>query len=61
MDCFYKGLSYRDIADYFKQFYSLELHPETILRWVLKFSEIMKNTLKLLIHKQVEYGMQTKP
>src|SRR3989344_9404015 len=46
MDCFYKGLSYRDIADQFKQFYGLDLHHETIRRWVLKFSQVMEKYAK---------------
>lgn len=41
MDCFYKGLSYRDIADQFKQFYNVNLHHETIRRWVLRFSKVL--------------------
>lgn len=51
MDCYYKGLSYRDIADQFKQFYGLDLHHETIRRWVLKFSEIMEKYSKTLTPK----------
>lgn len=51
MDCFYKGLSYRDIADQFKQFYGLNLHHETIRRWVLRFSEIMEKYSKTLTPK----------
>lgn len=46
MDCYYKGLSYRDIADQFKQFYNVDLHHETIRRWVLKFSKIMETYSK---------------
>lgn len=42
MDCYYKGLSYRDISDQFKQFYGLSLSHETIRNWVLRFSEIME-------------------
>ena len=41
MDCYYKGLSLRDIKDMFKQFYSLDLHHETIRRWTNRFTEIM--------------------
>lgn len=51
MDCYYKGLSYRDIADQFKQFYGLDLHHETIRRWILRFSEIMEKYSKTLIPK----------
>jgi len=49
MDCYYKGLSYRDISDQFKQFYNVSLHHETIRRWVLRFSKVLNeysNTIK---------------
>src|SRR3989344_7352191 len=48
MDCYYKGLSYRDISDQFKQFYGLDLHHETIRRWVLNFSKVMEKYSKTL-------------
>jgi len=51
MDCYYKGLSYRDIADQFKQFYGLSLSHETIRTWVLKFSKIMEKYSKTLTPK----------
>ena len=51
MDCYYKGLSYRDISDQFKQFYGLSLHHETIRRWILKFSEVMEKYSKTLTPK----------
>lgn len=39
MDLYYKGLSLRDIKDSVKQFFSVELHHETIRQYVLKFSK----------------------
>lgn len=42
MDCYYKGLSYRDISDQFKQFYNLDLHHETIRRWILNFGSLIE-------------------
>jgi len=51
MDCYYKGLSYRDISDQFKQFYNLDLHHETIRRWVLKFSQVMEKYAKTITPK----------
>jgi len=48
MDCYYKGLSYRDIADQFNQFYGIKLHHETIRRWVLRFSKSMDKYAKTL-------------
>ena len=53
MDCFYRGLSYRDISAQFKQFYNLDLHHETIRRWVLKFSEVMNKYAKTIQPKNV--------
>lgn len=51
MDCYYRGLSYRDISAQFKSFYGLSLHHETIRRWILKFSEIMEKYSKTLTPK----------
>ncbi|MBU0958181.1 MAG: DDE-type integrase/transposase/recombinase [Nanoarchaeota archaeon] len=48
MDCYYKGLSYRDIADQFSQFYGLKLSHVTIRDWVLKFSKIMNKYSKTI-------------
>lgn len=41
MDLYYKGLSLRDIQDTLKQFYKINLHHETIRRWIIKFSSKM--------------------
>lgn len=46
MDCYYRGLSYRDISEQFKQFYNLNLHHETIRRWILKFTKVMNKYSK---------------
>lgn len=51
MDCYFKGLSYRDISDQFKQFWGLDLHPETIRRWVLKFTKVINEYTKTLTPK----------
>lgn len=51
MDCYYKGLSYRDISDQFKQFYGLSLSHETIRNWVLRFTEVMEKYSKTLTPK----------
>ena len=42
MDSYYKGLSYRDISDQFKQFYGLSISHITIRNWVLRFSQLME-------------------
>lgn len=38
MDLYFKGLSLRDITDTLKQFYGMNLHHETIRRWIVKFT-----------------------
>ncbi|HLD15297.1 MAG TPA: DDE-type integrase/transposase/recombinase [Candidatus Nanoarchaeia archaeon] len=51
MDCYYKGLSYRDISDQFKQFYGLNISHVSIREWVLKFSKVMEKYSKTLTPK----------
>lgn len=53
MDCYYRGLSYRDISHQFKQFYNLNISHVTIREWVLKFSEIMEKYSET-IHPQIK-------
>ena len=48
MDCYYKGLSYRDISDQFKQFYDLSISHVAIRNWVLRFIEIMEEYSKTI-------------
>jgi len=42
MDCYYRGLSYRDISHQFNQFYGLKISHVTIREWVLRFSRVME-------------------
>jgi transposase-like protein len=42
MDCFYRGLSYRDISEQFNQFYGLKISHVTIREWILRFSEVIE-------------------
>lgn len=51
MDCYYKGLSYRDISDQFKQFYGMNISHVTIRNWVLRFSQVMEKYSKNLTPK----------
>lgn len=53
MDCFYRGLSYRDISAQFKQFYNLDISYVTIRNWVLKFSQVMNKYAKTIQPKEV--------
>ncbi|MBU1028202.1 MAG: DDE-type integrase/transposase/recombinase [Nanoarchaeota archaeon] len=48
MDCYYRGLSFRDIREQFKNFYGLKISHETIRNWVLKFSEVMEKYSKTI-------------
>ncbi|MBS3071971.1 DDE-type integrase/transposase/recombinase [Candidatus Pacearchaeota archaeon] len=48
MDCYYRGLSYRDISYQFKQFYGLNISHVTIREWVLRFSETMEKYSKTI-------------
>lgn len=48
MDCYYKGLSFRDISDQFKQFYNLSISHVSIRSWILKFSKILENYSKTI-------------
>ncbi len=48
MDCYFKGLSLRDISDQFKQFYGISIHHETIRRWILRFSKVLNEYAETL-------------
>lgn len=46
MDLYFKGLSYRKIADTLFQFYELEVHHETVRRWINKFMDAISRYVK---------------
>src|SRR3989338_4519851 len=48
MDCYYRGLSYRDISHQFNQFYGLKISHVTIREWVLRFSRVMEKYSKTI-------------
>ena len=48
MDCYYRGLSYRDISAQFNQFYGLKISHVTIREWVLKFSKVIEKYSKTI-------------
>lgn len=58
MDCYYKGLSLRDIQDTFKQFYCIRLHHETIRRWIMKFTEKINQYVETETAEQWLNGMK---
>ena len=43
MDLYFKGLSYRKIANTIYQFYDIKIHHETVRRWITTFMEKMNN------------------
>lgn len=54
LDLYFKGLSYRDITDTIFQFYGLELHHETVRRWITRFTQVMNNYVNKLTPKVSE-------
>jgi transposase-like protein len=48
MDLYFKGLSYRKIADTLFQFYDLEVHHETIRRWINTFMKAINKYVATL-------------
>ena len=43
MDMYFKGMSLRDIEDNFKQFHNINVHFDTIRRWIRKFTKVMND------------------
>ena len=41
LDLYFKGNSYRDVQDHFKQIYGFEVSQSTLYRWVVKYCRIM--------------------
>ena len=48
MDCYYRGLSYRDISAQFQSFYGLKISHVAIREWVLRFSEVLEKYSKTI-------------
>jgi len=48
MDCYYRGLSYRDISYQFQQFYGLKISYVTIREWILRFSKVLNEYSKTI-------------
>jgi len=46
LDLYFKGVSLRKITDHVKQFYGLKVHFSTILRWIQKYVQLMKEYVK---------------
>ncbi len=42
LDLYFKGISLRKVADHVKQFYSIEVTHVAIIKWIRKFSAVVK-------------------
>lgn len=42
IDLYMKGCSYRKIVDHLQQFYELKVNASTVLRWIQKYTNVMK-------------------
>lgn len=43
LDLYYKGLSLRKVCDHLKNFYGVRVTHPTILSWIRKYVETIKN------------------
>jgi len=61
MDLYFKGNSLRDIKDTIKQFYDIDLHHETIRRYILKFTNVINgytNNIKPKLSNKINVDEQ---
>jgi transposase-like protein len=42
MDLYFKGVSLRKISDHLKQFYGIKVHYSTVLRWIRKYINVVR-------------------
>lgn len=49
LDLYFKGISYRKIADHLKQFYDLDIHFSTLYKWVKQYVKIIRGYVSQLI------------
>jgi transposase-like protein/predicted RNA-binding Zn-ribbon protein involved in translation (DUF1610 family) len=42
LDLYFKGISYRKIVDHLKQFYSIKVSHVAIIKWIRKYTKLMK-------------------
>lgn len=42
LDLYFKGVSYRKIVEHLKQFYGIKVNHVAIIKWVRKYTELMK-------------------
>jgi len=42
LDLYFKGISYRKIVDHLKQFYGIKVSHVAIIKWVRKYTQLMK-------------------
>ncbi len=49
LDLYFKGISYRKVVDHLKQFYEIEVSHVAIIKWVKKYTQLMKKYTDSLI------------
>lgn len=49
LDLFFKGLSYRKVVDHLKQFYGIKISHVAIIKWVKKYTQLMKGYVDSLM------------
>jgi transposase-like protein/predicted RNA-binding Zn-ribbon protein involved in translation (DUF1610 family) len=42
LDLYFKGISYRKIVDHLKQFYSIKVSHVAVIKWIRKYTKLMK-------------------
>ncbi len=48
LDAYFRGLSLRDVRDHLAQFYGVQVHETTVLRWVEKYSKVISGYVNTL-------------
>jgi len=49
LDLYFKGISYRKIVDHLRQFYGIKVSHVAIIKWVKKYTELMKRYVDSLM------------
>jgi len=49
LDLYFKGISYRKIVDHLKQFYGIKVSHVAIIKWIKKYTQLMKEYVDSLI------------
>jgi transposase-like protein len=61
LDLYFKGVSYRNIADHMKQFFGKKPSPSTVHEWLVSYTRIASRYVEQLSLKSAGSCMLTKP